>query len=212
MEHEALGREAGVASPAGEQGLFQGGHDQRRGLGGRHPPAQDPSRAHVADEAGVHKALQGPHVGEIRDPPLVRPGRHTPPPTDQVGVPSRCRIPLGGRRRVLAPTGAFDPNDAHQPGGLVPADIVAGFAHGRGQLVGPVEAAVRPPDAQGHVGHLSVIPGGLGHRSRPVGVVRARGDRHVVLGEHPADRLDPEPVPKLVDVGDDQRSLRSSSA
>ena len=30
MEHEALGREAGVASPASEQRLFQCGHDQRR--------------------------------------------------------------------------------------------------------------------------------------------------------------------------------------
>ncbi len=36
--------------------------------------------------------------------------------------------------------------------------------------------------------------------------IGARGDRHVVLGEHPADRLDPE----MGLIGDDQRSLRSS--
>src|ERR671919_950772 len=48
--------------------------------------------------------------------------------------------------------------------------------------------------------------------ARFVGVVGARGDRHVVLGEHRADRLDPEPVPMRVDVVDDQRSRRSSSA
>ena len=60
---------------------------------------------------------------------------------------------------------------------------------------------------------MGVVPVSLGHEpASPVGVVGARGDRHVVLGEHPADRLDPETVPVGVDVGDDQRSLRSSSA
>jgi hypothetical protein len=37
-------------------------------------------------------------------------------------------------------------------------------------------------------------------------------DRHPVLGEHPADRLDPETVPIDLDVDDDHRSRRSSSA
>ena len=45
-----------------------------------------------------------------------------------------------------------------------------------------------------------------------MGVVAARGDLDVVLGEHPADRLDPELVPVLVDVRADHLSRRSSSA
>ena len=46
----------------------------------------------------------------------------------------------------------------------------------------------------------------LGH---PIGV---RGDLAAVLGEHPADRLDPEAVPVLVDEGDYLGCRRSSSA
>ncbi len=113
---------------------------------------------------------------------------------------------------MLAPPGALDPDDPHEPGHLVTADVVAGLAHRRGQLVRPIEAAVRPPDLQGGVGHVGVVPVGLAHRGRLVGVVGARSDRRVVLGEQPADRLDSEAVPEPVDVADDHRSLRSSSA
>ena len=51
-------------------------------------------------------------------------------------------------------------------------------------------------------------------RRRPLlcDVVGVRGDLAAVLGEHPADRLDPETVPVLVDVGDYLFGWRSSSA
>lgn len=45
----------------------------------------------------------------------------------------------------------------------------------------------------------------------PSRLVGARGDRHAVLGEHPADRLDPELVPDLVDERGHHGSRGSSS-
>ena len=51
-------------------------------------------------------------------------------------------------------------------------------------------------------------------RRRPsvVGVVGARGDLGAGVGEDPADRLDPEPLLVVVDVGAQRRNGRSSSA
>src|SRR4051794_7824039 len=49
-------------------------------------------------------------------------------------------------------------------------------------------------------------------RPRPVRVVAARGDLDAGLGEGAADRLDPVFELVLIDVGDDQREGRSSSA
>ena len=51
-------------------------------------------------------------------------------------------------------------------------------------------------------------------RRRPLlmGVVGVRGDLAAVLGEHPADRLDPETPPVSVDEGDYLCDWRSSSA
>src|SRR5699024_3619389 len=42
-------------------------------------------------------------------------------------------------------------------------------------------------------------------------VVTGRGDRHGMLGEHPADRLDPEPVTMIVDELNYHGSRGSSS-
>ena len=60
----------------------------------------------------------------------------------------------------------------------------------------------------------SVLVARLAGRRRPllVGVVGVRGDLAAVLGQHPADRLDPEPVPVSVDEGDYLCDWRSSSA
>src|SRR6185503_280404 len=49
-------------------------------------------------------------------------------------------------------------------------------------------------------------------RARQPSVVGLRGDRHTVLGEHGADRLDPKTVPVGVDVAELYLSRRSSSA
>src|SRR6478735_265612 len=38
----------------------------------RHPPADNAAREDVDDEGGVHEALPGRHVGEIRHPQSIR--------------------------------------------------------------------------------------------------------------------------------------------
>jgi hypothetical protein len=56
-------------------------------------------------------------------------------------------------------------------------------------------------------------PGGVTDRAAGFGrVVRGWGDRQAVLSEHGADRVDPELVAVSVDVVDDHRSRRSTSA
>ena len=90
------GGEPGVLAAAGEQRLLEGGHHQRRGLGHRDPPAEDPPGAHVGDEAHVGEPGQRPHVGEVGHPPHIGPGRRAPCPVDQVGVTD----PVGSRRVV----------------------------------------------------------------------------------------------------------------
>ena len=113
---------------------------------------------------------------------------------------------------VLAAPHAFDAEDAHQPRDLIAADVIAGVAHRGRELVGTIETAVRPPAVQRDVRHVRVVPVGITDRARLVSPIGARGDRQFVLAEHPADRLDPEAVPMRVDVVDDHRSRRSSSA
>src|SRR3954468_3931861 len=56
--------------------------------------------------------------------------------------------------------------------------------------------------------------GQLGSRDRGplVAAVGVRRDRDAVLGEHGTDRLDAELAPVVVEIGDDYRSRRSSSA
>ena len=55
-------------------------------LGCHHLPSEDPAVEHVDAECRVHESGERPHVGEIRDPPLVRPVRGAPFPVDQIRV------------------------------------------------------------------------------------------------------------------------------
>jgi hypothetical protein len=80
-----------------------------------------------------------------------------------------------------------------------------------GHLAPPVHAfgsADRGPQRVGQPG--------IGHRTRrwflgfPV-AVRAWGDLHTLLSQHPADRLDPKPSQHLIDEPADQRRRGSSS-
>ena len=91
--------------------------------------------------------------------------------------------------------------------------LVAGPAHRAPQLAHPVHRPVA--SVHGRSGrstwcasaHMASV-----HRVGLGRVVGARRDRHAVLGQHAADRLDAEPVPVLVDVVHDHLSRRSSSA
>jgi len=65
---------------------------------------------------------------------------------------------------VRVPSDARDTHDPHQLRDLVPADVMAGLAHRDGELVGPMETAVGPPDIQRDVRHVNVGPFGAGAR------------------------------------------------
>lgn len=59
----------------------------------------------------------------------------------------------------------------------------------------------------------SLGPGGVADRAARCGrVAGGRGDRQALLGEHSADRTDPESVAGSVDVVDDYRMRQSTSA
>jgi hypothetical protein len=62
---------------------------------------------------------------------------------------------------------------------------------------------------RGNLGQHRDIP--RRRKPGPVRVIRARGDLAAVLGQHPADRLDPEPGLVRVDEADYHGSRGSSS-
>lgn len=77
----------------------------------------------------------------------------------------------------------------------------------------PVDPPIAFEDREDGVGGVRLSQRRLGDRTGIlVCVVRGPGDRHAVLGEHAADRVDPEHVSIIVDVLDEYRSRRSTSA
>jgi putative transposase len=174
----------------------------------RHPPADDAAAEGVDDEAHIGHARSGRHVGEVGDPQGVGPlGGEVA--VHQVRCPDCVRVRDGGEDPLAAPADALDAQLPHQPGGLVPADLMTGTAGGLPELVGPVDLPVRDPQHHEDLHHHRVPQrpsrrldlAGLGR------VVRARS--HL---QRPADGLDSELVTVTVDVVDDQRCGRSSSA
>ncbi len=130
---------------------------------------------------------------EIRDPPLIRPGRGAPVAFDQVRVTDRLRVAGGSDRLMLAAPHTFDAENPHQPGDLVPADGDTRPERSDPQLLRPVNAPVRYPQVIQPVSHARVVVVGGGNEPlRSAGIVGARGDRHPVQVEHSAYRLDPE--------------------
>ena len=96
--HQTRCGEAGISPAAGEQRLLHRRHDQRGRLRHRHPPPQNAPGIDIDDERDVAEPGQRPHVREVRDPPLVRPGRRGPVPLDQVRLPGKW---LPAPRRVV---------------------------------------------------------------------------------------------------------------
>ena len=123
-----------------------------------------------------------------------------------------ARVGLGGPDPLGAPH-ALDPGGAHQPGDLVPADVVAGAAGRLPDLPGAVDPVVVLPQLPHDRAHhlITLVPRrGLAVLDR---VVAARG--HL---QHAADELDPQTPAgdDIVAVGVDERGYflcwRSSSA
>lgn len=80
--HDPFRGECRVVTAPGEQRLVECGKDQVNGLGGTHPPAENPAGEQVGYETDVNEPSQCPHVSKIGYPPLVRPGRGVPLASD----------------------------------------------------------------------------------------------------------------------------------
>ncbi|MBB5511367.1 hypothetical protein HD598_002560 [Neomicrococcus aestuarii] len=129
-------------------------------------------------------------------------------------MPQALRI-LAGRDRGAFPTP--DPGDAqqlHQPFDLIPACLDTGTQRCFPQLPAPIQTAVSRPevvDAVGQVRVGQVVVAGT-ESAGLMGIESGRGNRDALLAQGITDRLDPEPVLVLANVGDYCPSLRSSSA
>src|SRR5664280_651162 len=153
----------------------------------------------------------GLHVGEVGHPEPVG-GDSREVPVHEVIRSVLTVVGVGGDLMGLAPAHTGESQVAHQaldraagdPGAL-PVELAP-------DLVGPVDVEVLPVYPENLDLQVLVPEGALRRWALlrcPVGV---RGDLAAVLGEHPADRLDPEAVSVDVDVGDYLCCRRSSSA
>jgi hypothetical protein len=95
---------------------------------------------------------------------------------------------------------------------LVTPGAQASPAGGVAKLAPPVHTSVGPVQIEQQILVTSVVQVGRRNAITDGGAVGARGDRGAVLGEHRADRRDPELLAVGVDAVDDCRSRRSSSA
>ncbi|QHE73953.1 hypothetical protein GFS60_07628 (plasmid) [Rhodococcus sp. WAY2] len=164
----------------------------------RHLPTDDRAGERIDDERRVREAGHHPDVREVRD--IERVGPVDPEvPVDQIRRPRRRRLRHGGAD-PLRPAGTAPPVDAHEP-----FDGAAGHLDALTAQVGPhLQRAVQrlrpastvlvPLDVVGgqHRGDGGVPQWPFRQRPAAPGVEGSRGDRAPVLGEHPADRYDPE--------------------
>ena len=109
----------------------------------RDTPADDHPAVGIDDEADVGHAGPGRDERQIGDPQLIGRGRGEVP-AHQIGMARGGGVRFGGADPFAAPhTG--DPGSPHEPGDLVPAEVVAGTAGGFPQLARPVDAVVVLP-------------------------------------------------------------------
>ena len=186
-----------VADP---QRHLQAVQHQGGGHGGGDPPAQDPAGEHVEDQRCIHHSGPGRHISEIGHPQPVW-TRGAELPVDPVGRPVMISIGDGG----AGPLAAHRAEPAllpHQPFHRATGHIMAAAAQVQPQLPRP-EPGHEPLASHGghHLDQLSVPQRSPARRLGPRSVEGGRGDRTAVLGEHPADRLDPEPVTVSGDEG-----------
>ena len=169
-------------------------------------------RVDVDDERHVHPAGVRLDVGQVRHPQPVR-CRRLELARHEIGRPMQPVIGDGGDLERLAPSGPGQAFLAHQPldGASSDADVLS--VELCPDLVGAIDEQVL---AHRPVGSPRPVPRRARARAdggRLLGdPIRVRGDLAAVLGEHSADRLDPEPVAVCVDERDYLFDWRSSSA
>ena len=161
-------------------------------LAGLSVPGDDPLGEHVEDERHVHPAGPAPHVGEVRNPGVIRPRRREVPVQQVTGTP-----PVGGLDRGPHPLGAAHPFEAEQP--HRPVDRTEGGIRDRGppdqrghlppavQAFGgqpaPTLRIGRPGGVTDRVNDLCVAEGPGSGPAGPPGSVGARGDPHTLLAQ-----------------------------
>ncbi len=187
-------------------------------------PADDPPGEQVQDERDVDEPGPGRDVGDVGDPAGVRraaeksrfnasSGRWSTPGIVVTGfLWSPATAPLMPRAFILRATAHRATGGYRAPVGCPLVQDLFRPVERLPHLAHPVHPVVlleqrRDPRVQGRIGQRPPA-----RRSRLGGVVGARGDRGIGLGEDGADRLDPELFLVLVDVGDQRCEGRSSSA
>src|SRR5690606_37946967 len=176
----------------------------------RHSPAHDPPRERIDHEGDVYHASPRRDVAQIRHPQSVRP-RHSEDPIDTI---QSAILQLVGDRRSDAFTAynAAQTEVAHQSFDRTTSHFDASPIELLPHLVGAVNAIVLVPHALHFRLQRIVALGPFRAQlrlalSRFVLVVCRWGDR-----QYCADRLDPESVLVLIDIGDHHLRRRSSSA
>jgi len=200
---------------AGPKTHVQGVQGQVGAQRGRDLPAHDPAAEDIEDEGAVDPAGERPHIRNVGDPQPVRAvgGGGT---VDQI-LPGVRGGPGNRRTRTLR---ARDPAQAkvfHQSRSRAASHRLAASQdlftlQLRMHLPDPVDAVVLLVDSRDHGLEFLVAHSPRRGRSGPGGVESARSDRHISAGERRGDRLDSKHVLVPLDVVDDQRQGRSSSA
>ena len=207
--HQACGR--GVTSTvASPQPHPQRCRHERCRLRRARAPADDGAGEAVDHERDIHEPGPGTHIGEVRDPPVVR-GRGGEVSVQQV----RCSRGVAVRDRGPHPLPTHPPiqtEETHQPIHPPVGDIVPQAAQEHDHLPTPIHA-LRGPDRRQQCVDQHRVPevarAGPGTDPGPIG---SRGDLHTLLPQDPADRLDRTTFGSLlVDERDDQRRRGSSS-
>lgn len=194
----ALARTGQAARP---QGVLERVEHERRRHPRRGPPADDPAGEHVDDEGHVHHARPGRDVREVGNPQPVRVGR----PELSFHMVIRSRRAIGRSRfELAAPHRSLPALPAEQPLDRAPGHIDAFAAQVKTHFAGPEpgDHRVLGPLGDHDVHQVPVADLSPRHATAPVLVVGTRGDLAPVLGQHGADRLDPEPFPVGVDERD----------
>src|SRR5664279_2570409 len=190
--------------------LFQGVEYEVRSHRTADPPAHDAPGEHIDHEGHVQPALPSRHIGEIRNPQLVR---SLGPELAMDVIQRTGRLVVTDRRaHHLAAHHAAQALPPHQPLDGAPRHRHALARQLTPNLVRAVDPHIGLPDALDLRHQLVVAPGTRRSQRRvsPLRCVSAVSRRGNL--QHFADRLDPVATPVRVDEISHYLSRRSSSA
>src|SRR5438445_727372 len=175
-----------VRRPTLRDGHIQRGQDELSPEMGFHRPADHASAPDIEDDGEIEEAGPGRHVGDVRDPQLIRAR------AGELAVDEIRRRPgrLVAHRRAerLPPAHALQPGAPHQPGHPLTANVEAAggeLGMNPGDAVGPARLAMDRLDLRGefHIG-----PGAGRQRPLAPGEVPAGGDTQHAA--QPGDRME----------------------